>query len=154
MVNDIINGFVSHFHEDEDSIVRMQHLIGDRVMLKNGSVTTDKYNNAHNPDYIKTILRSRINWASTFICLIGPKTHNSEWVEYEIEAAHRMGKPIIGVYDFGATDADVPESLKKYANSIVGWRKDAILAAIEGTRSFENVDGSPWPYMAGNRTTC
>jgi len=154
MPNEIINGFVSHFHEDEAAIGRMQSLLGDRVTLRNGSVTTDKYNDAHNPDYIKSLLRSRINWASTFICLIGPKTHNSEWVEYEIEAAHRMGKPIIGVYDLGATDADVPDSLKKYADSIVGWKKDSIMAAIEGARNFENVDGSPWPYMAGGRTTC
>ncbi len=154
MQNEIINAFISHFHEDEGAVGRMQCLLGDRVTLRNGSVTSDKYNNAHNPDYIKTMLRSRISWASTFICLIGPKTHNSEWVEYEIEAAHRMGKPIIGVYDLGATDADVPDSLKKYADSIVGWRKDSIMAAIAGTRNFENIDGSPWPYMAGNRTTC
>ena len=60
MSNEIINGFVSHFHEDEGAIGRMQSLLGDRVTLRNGSVTTDKYNNAHNPDYIKSMLRSRI----------------------------------------------------------------------------------------------
>lgn len=139
----IINTFVSHYHEDESNVKSLKDLLGDTVTIKNSSVTSDKFNRAENPDYIKTLLRSRIDWAKTFICLIGPQTHESEWVKYEIEYAHKIGKPIIGVFVRGAKDSDIPEALEEYASSIVGWNKDSILGAFEGDETFVNADGSP-----------
>ena len=47
---------------------------------------------------VERLLRMRIRWSSTFICLIGPKTHTREWVNDEIKWAHEQGKKIVGVY--------------------------------------------------------
>lgn len=149
-----MNVFVSHFHEDEDGIKNMKSMVGDTLTIKNSSVTSDKFNRAQNPEYIKRLLRLRIQWASKVICLIGPNTHNSEWVDYEVRAAHKKGKPIIGVYLRGAKDSDVPDALKDYADSIVGWSKDSIVRALSGGRDFVNADGSQWSYNGRNRSTC
>ena len=46
--------FVSHYHEDEEHIKGMKELLGDSYKFKNSSVTSDKFNRANNPDYIKT----------------------------------------------------------------------------------------------------
>lgn len=149
-----MNVFVSHYHEDEDGIKDMKSLIGDTLTIKNSSVTSEKFNRAQNPEYIKRLLRLRIQWASKVIVLIGPNTHNSEWVDYEIRAAHKKGKPIIGVYLRGAKDSDVPDALNDYADSIVGWSKDSIVGALSGNRDFVNADGSQRPYNGSNRSTC
>ena len=45
--------FVSHYHEDEEHIKGMKELLGDSYKFKNSSVTSDKFNRANNPDYIK-----------------------------------------------------------------------------------------------------
>lgn len=152
----IINTFVSHYHEDESNVKSLKELLGDTVTIKNSSVTSDKFNRAENPDYIKSMLRSRIDWAKTFVCLIGPQTHDSDWVKYEIEYAHKEGKPIIGVFVRGAKDSDIPEALEEYASSIVRWNKDSILSAFEGGGTFVNADGTPRSYAGGStaRSTC
>lgn len=70
---DTINVFVSHYHEDEQHIKDLKALMGDKYDMRNSSVTSEKFNRASNPDYIKSLLRPLISWAGTFICLIGEK---------------------------------------------------------------------------------
>ena len=50
---EVKNVFVSHYHEDEDSIKAFKGLLNDSYCIKNYSVTSDKFNNAKNEDYIK-----------------------------------------------------------------------------------------------------
>lgn len=154
MAKDLINVFVSHYHEDEDSIKRMKDLLGDDYSIRNYSVTSEKYNNANNKEYIQSLLRPLINQASTFICLIGPNTHDSEWVNWEVEQAFKQGKRIIGVYLCGAKDSDIPPALEDAADAMVGWNHDTILDAINGNNIFTNADGTVRPNVGGSRVTC
>lgn len=151
------NVFVSHFHKDEENIQKMRDLlISKGYQIKNSSIDSTKGNEASNPDYIKDLLRSRIEWASAFICLIGPNTHTRDWVDWEIEQAHKQGKPIIGVYLNGASGSDVPENFNKYGTALVGWTSDKIIGALEGKiNNFENPDGTEkTPTWTSPRTTC
>ena len=154
MAKDFINVFVSHYHEDEDNIGKMKDLLGDDYCIRNYSVTSDKYNNAENEDYIKSMLRPLISQASTFICLIGPNTHDSKWVNWEIKQALKMGKRIIGVYTWGAKDADIPPALEDAADAMVGWNRDTIVDAINGQSIFTKADGSTRPDVGSVRVTC
>lgn len=154
MAKDLINVFVSHYHEDEDNIKRMKDLLGDDYSIRNYSVTSEKYNNANNKEYIQSLLRPLINQASTFICLIGPNTHDSEWVNWEVEQAFKQGKRIIGVYLWGAKDSDIPPALEDAADAMVGWNHDTILDAINGNNIFTNADGTVRPNVGGSRVTC
>lgn len=154
MAKDLINVFVSHYHNDEVNIGKMKDLLGDDYSIRNYSVTSDKYNNAKDKEYIKTLLRPLIKQAGTFICLIGPNTHDSEWVNWEIEQALKQGKRIIGVYLWGAKDSDIPPALEDAADAMVGWNHDTILDAINGKNIFTSSDGSTRPYVGGSRVTC
>lgn len=154
MAKEVINVFVSHFHEDEERISKMKVLLGDDYSIRNYSVTSDKYNNAKSEDYIKSMLRPLINQASVLICLIGPNTHDSKWVNWEIEQALKQGKRIIGVYTWGAKDSDIPPALEDSADAMVGWNHDTILDAINGDNIFTNADGSARPFVGGTRVTC
>ena len=154
MAKELMNVFVSHYHEDEDNIKRMKDLLGDDYSIRNYSVTSEKYNNASNKEYIQSLLRPLINQASTFICLIGPNTHDSEWVNWEVEQAFKQGKRIIGVYLWGAKDSDIPPALEDAADAMVGWNHDTILDAINGNNIFTNADGTVRPNVGGSRVTC
>ena len=152
---EIKNVFVSHYHKDEESIQKLKDLLSDDYCIKNYSVTTDKYNEAENEDYIKyEYLKPLITQSSALICLIGPETHDSEWVDWEIREAEKLGKPIIGVYIQGAKDSDVPQALKEFADAIVGWNADNIMKALGGESSFVNADGTPRASVSGGRVTC
>lgn len=155
MGTEIKNVFVSHYHEDEDSIKNLKRLLGAKYDLRNYSVTSEKFNNAKSDDYIKSLLRPLIKQAGTFICLIGPNTHDSDWVDWEVREAARLNKPIIGIFLRGASNADLPDAVYELADTIVGWNEDRIVDAIKnGQTYFEKADGSPRNEIDGNRTTC
>lgn len=152
--NEIKNVFVSHYHEDEQHIEKLKSLLGDSYKLRNYSVTSEKFNDAHNDDYIKSLLRSLISHAGTFICLIGEHTHESDWVDWEIRQAEKQGKSIIGIYLNGERDAQLPAALEELADSIVGWNGNSIESAINGSCHFEKFDGSPRSSVTIHRGEC
>lgn len=128
------NIFISHVHEDDDLLPKLKELISKAGMdVRDGSINSDKPNNANNPDYIKEkYLKPRIDWASTLVVLITNDTAQSDWVNWEIKYAIEQGKNVVGVYAQGATDADIPEELAKHAAAIVGWQSDRVVDAING----------------------
>ncbi|MEM9723489.1 MAG: TIR domain-containing protein, partial [Bacteroidota bacterium] len=89
--------------------------------------------NGKNEEYIKRLLRTRIEWGGVFICVIGPRTHTRTWVNWEIAQAAKKGKRIIGVYilGIGQTKPILPEKFKQYACALVRWRGNQIIDAIE-----------------------
>ena len=129
------NVFISHVHEDDDLLPKLKELISKAGMeVRDGSITSDKPNDARNREYIKhQILAPRIKWAETLVVLITQDTHDSWWVNWEIERAVKEGKNVIGVYAQGATDADIPEELQNCGDAaIVGWQGDRVVDAING----------------------
>lgn len=139
------NVFISHRGKDDEHIGNLKDLLSKKgYHLRNSSIDSTKPNNATNEEYIKNILRPRIEWAGTLICLIGKDTASSEYVNWEIEKAAKEGKNIVGVYLHGEKDNDLelPEALKTHADSIVGWNTDKIIEAVEGNNIMQNSDGS------------
>lgn len=104
---------------------------------------------------IKRLLRMKMRWASQLIVVIGKETHSRPWVDWEIAAAHKLGKPIIGVYENGLSDnVEIPDNLEKYGTAIVGWRSDSIINALNNNSDFQNHDGTPRPKNQGRNLVC
>jgi hypothetical protein len=151
------NVFISHFGKDDEHVGNLKELMKQKgYTLKNSSIDSTKPNEASNPDYIRALLRSRIEWAGITLVLIGPNTHTREWVNWEIEYSKDVGNRIVGIFIEGASDSDVPESFEKYGDALVGWRSDRIADAIEGRlNNFEKVDGTQWANrFAVARSNC
>lgn len=143
------NVFISHYGKDDDKVQSLkQRLIDKGFQIRNSSIDSTKHDNKKSSDSdsaIRNMLKERIAWSGTFICLIGERTHTRPWVDYEIQQAMKMGKKIIGVYKHGcATDTKLPKGLEKYADTIIGWNStDAIGDAISSDKDkFENPDGT------------
>lgn len=98
----------------------------------------------------------KMSWASTVVVLIGDKTHTRRWVNWEIDQAHAQGKRIVGVFEQGGKDVDIPASLEKYASAIVGWNSNSIQKAVDGgENNFENPDSSTRaPVNASTSSVC
>lgn len=84
-----------------------------------------------------------MSWASTVIVIVGKETHNRPWVDWEIRKAQQLGKRIVGVYERGGTENDIPEALESYADAIVNWNSESIVSAVEGESVFLQPSGQP-----------
>ncbi len=162
MPDKIKNVFVSHHHKDDASVDGLTNMLsGKGYQLRNSSIRVKLENkkrldqNKVNDRTIARLLRMKMRWASQVIVVIGKETHQRPWVNWEVKAAHQLGKPIIGVYENGLKDqVEIPENLKKYATSIVGWRSDSVIDALGGKSQFQNPDGTPSPRIDGSNVVC
>lgn len=128
------NVFISHVHEDDEKVGRLVRLLELRgFQVRDSSITSDKPNAANSPEYIKSeILAPRIRWAGTMIVLITELTHESDWVNWEIDYAQYSQTRIVGVWYPNAKNAQLPEHLRFFADAIVGWNGKRIAGAIDG----------------------
>jgi hypothetical protein len=147
MAGDRKNIFISHIHEDDGRLSSLKDLMKRKGLeVRDSSINSSKPNNAQSEAYIKyQILKPRIEWAGTLVVLISPDTKHSDWVNWEIECAEQMGMRIVGVWDHGAAQCDVPEALEQYADAVVGWNGDRVIDAING-------DINNWQSQEGNLT--
>jgi hypothetical protein len=156
------NVFVSHHHKDDASVDGLTGILaGKNYNIRNSSIRVKPENqkrldqNKISDNTIKRLLRMKMSWASKVIVVIGKETHSRPWVNWEIKEAHRLGKPIVGVFENGLKDqVELPENLMKYASSRVGWRSDSIIDALEGKSQFENPDGTISPKIDGQNIVC
>jgi len=142
------NVFISHYNKDDKHVQSLKSRLKDQGYdIRNFSVDSTNHKDGRKPSkaVIERLLRMRINWSSTFICLIGPKTHTREWVDYEINKAVEQGKRIIGVYTHGSKEtAALPKNLDKVASNIIGWNSiEKIGEMISGENyPIEGPDGN------------
>ena len=155
--------FISHHHKDDALVDKFTSLLGGKGWdVRNSSIRAKPANDERLKNglvknaVLKRLLRMKVSWASTVVVLIGEKTHTRPWVNWEIDQAHAQGKTIVGVFEQGGKDADIPKSLEKYASAIVGWNASSIQRAIDnGERFFESSDGSiRKPVNGSARISC
>ena len=157
MATETHNVFISHIHEDDEGLAKLKELLQSHgVSIRDASITAEKPNDAHNPDYIKSaILAPRIQWAGTMLVYISPDTRDSEYVDWEVEYAHKLGKRIVGVWAQGDKDCPTPRAVEDYADAVVGWTAEAIIRAMTGeSDSWQTPVGAPQPDRVIARYSC
>ncbi|MCW2750503.1 MAG: hypothetical protein JWR83_1613 [Aeromicrobium sp.] len=148
--------FISHIHEDDEHVQKLKDLLEKHGMVvDNGSITKDKFNNAQNEDYIKNdILAPRIEWASCLVVLVSEDTKDSDYVNWEIEEANRTDTRIVAVYENGEAGCELPEAAKEYADAVVSWDGGKIVDAINGEDCWQDPSGDPRPQQDLKRHNC
>ena len=157
MTDDTRNVFISHIHEDDEGLSDLKNLVARQgLTCRDASITKGKFNEAHNEEYIKyQILAPRINQCSVLVVYVSPETKDSDFVNWEIEYAHKQGKRIVGVWERGAKDCELPEALDRYADAVVGWNGESIVDAINGdSNDWYQQDGSQRDYREIKRFSC
>ncbi len=156
------NVFISHHHKDDKNVDKLTQLLSKNGYdIRNSSIRAKPANQQRldkglvKESTIRRLLRMKMSWAGTVIVLVGKETHSRPWVNWEISEAERQGKNIVGVYERGLKDkVELPEALKKYGTSQVGWDSESIISAIEGQSCFQNPDGTPSPRQDGYHGVC
>lgn len=154
--------FISHHHADDEAVTRMTGLLGrSGYEIRNSSIRAKPANRERldkglvSEKAIARLLRMKMSWASTVIVLIGNKTHQRPWVDWEIKKAQELGKRIVGVYERGGTENDIPDALEKYGDAIVNWNAESIVSAVEGENTFQSPSGEQRaPVHAPSNSVC
>lgn len=157
MKDELRNVFISHVHADDAGLTKLKSLLDKNgLVIRDSSINSSNPNKAKDPDYIKSsILAPQIDWAGTLLVYVSPATRDSEWVNWEIEYAAKQGKRIVGIWEHGAKDCDLPSALKEYADAVVGWHGDSIIDAIVRDRDgWEAPDGGPCEPVELKRHPC
>ena len=77
---------------------------------------------------LKNGLTRQISPAQGVIIIAGMYAAHSEWIDYEIDEAVRMGKTIIGATPWG--QERTPVKIRENANEMVGWNRSSLISAV------------------------
>lgn len=114
-----VRAFLSFVEEDLNAV----NLFRGQAKNESLDLEFDDYSvkepfNSNNAEYIKGQITNQIKYASLGICLCGPTTYTSPWVEWELKKTIEMGKPIMGVYLYN------DGSIKHYPSVLEKWPKE------------------------------
>lgn len=77
---------------------------------------------------LKAKIKQQIASCSCVVILSGMHVIYSKWINYEIDTAIEMGKPIIGVRPW--RQEKVPARVSENADVMVGWNSSSVVQAI------------------------
>ncbi len=124
------NLFISHaWHRNEHYSKIVEWLNGSGLTWRNYSVPEHDPIDAKNPTKLRQMLTNQINPSSAIIILAGMYAAYSDWIDYEIGEARRMGKVIIAVEPWG--QERTPTKIQNCAHVTVGWNSASVIKAVK-----------------------
>jgi hypothetical protein len=66
--------------------------------------------------------------ADVFLIVAAMYAAHSDWIDFELQFARRIGRAIIGITTWGGER--IPVAIQNAAREIVGWNGGSIVAAI------------------------
>ncbi len=126
--------FISHSWDYHECYERLVNILDSAPNFKwaNHSVPKDKPILEPNEDASKRELMQelseQIQGAHCVLVLAGMYATHSYWIEKEIVAFVKTGKPIIGIVPWG--QEQIPRVVSDAATEMVGWNTESIIDAI------------------------
>ena len=126
-----IRAFLSFVNED----LNLVNLFRGQAKNEQFDLEFDDYSikeafDSRNAEYIGRGITEQIKYATLTVCLYGPTTYLSQWVEWELNQTLALGKPMMGVWLYN--DGRIkyhPAPLEKWPR--VPWDIPKIVQAME-----------------------
>lgn len=126
------NIFISHAWRRSEHYQKIIDWLDESdIYYKNYSVPEDDPLHVKTKKALKESLTNQIKPSSCVIILAGMYAAYSEWIEYEVNEAVRMGKYIIGVEPWG--QEKIPTIVSDNADVMVGWNKNSVVNAVKNS---------------------
>ncbi|MEQ6121012.1 TIR domain-containing protein [Reichenbachiella sp. MALMAid0571] len=122
--------FISHAWHRHEGYDRMIQFLNDapNFIYSNYSVPIDKAFDKMSTSQLEDQIKQQIRPVECVIILGGVYVSYSSWIQFEIDFAKSLRKPIIGVQPWGSQR--MPLAVQNAANIIVGWNTSSIVKAI------------------------
>lgn len=122
--------FISHSWKYSEKYCRAVRFLNDTPNFNwsNSSVPEDDAFEDMSIDDLKKQLTRQISYAQCVVILAGMYANHSFWIQYEIDEAVRMKKPIVALVPWGAERTPVRVILA--ADKVVNWNSKSVTSAI------------------------
>ena len=121
---------ISHSWDYDDAYETVKGWLDNAKNFKwtNYSVPIYKPIDTTSKKELKQKIKNRISLCSCVIILSGMYVAYSEWIDYEINTALDLGKPIIGVRPWG--QERTPSKVTDNADVVVWWNSSSVIHAV------------------------
>ena len=120
--------FISHAWKYDEDYYRFERFLNEAPNFLWTNLSVPRHDPILNTDELAKELHNQMRPADVFVILAGMYVSHSDWIQYEINFARRIGRPIIGIRPWASQV--VPAAVQKGADEIVGWKRDSIVSAI------------------------
>jgi hypothetical protein len=120
--------FISHAWRYDDDYYRVEKMLNQAPNFQWKNLSVPRHDPILNSEQLTKELHNQMRPSEAFVILAGMYVSHSDWIQYEINFARRIGRPIIGIKPWGNTV--IPKAVQDGADEIVGWNTDSIVAAI------------------------
>lgn len=120
--------FISHAWKYDDDYYRIEQMLNDAPNFSWKNLSVPRHDPILNAEQLTKELNNQMRPADIFIILAGMYVAHSEWIQYEINFARRIGRPILGIRPWASTV--VPVVVQNGADEIVGWNSGSIVSAV------------------------
>ena len=122
--------FLSHAWSYSEGYLRIKEFLdaAPNFSYSNYSVPKDRAFEGLGRVGLEEKLRQQIRPAQAVIVLGGMYVAHSDWIQFEIDFAKSLGKPILGINPWGGQR--MPTAVTLAATKIVGWNTATIVAGI------------------------
>lgn len=126
----VYNVFISHSLDYADDLMGLRRLLINRGYFNVNFQEVPSHDpiNSENDNYIKRVIKQKLQEADVVIGMAGLYGSFSGWMKWELETAKEIGKPILAVIPWGQTR--VSQVVENLADKVVHWNTESIVAAI------------------------
>jgi MTH538 TIR-like domain (DUF1863) len=122
------NIFISHAWDYNDDYYRIASWLDEAPNFIWKNLSVPEHDPILNSDQLASQLHDQMRPSHVFIILAGMYVSHSDWIQYEINFARRIGRPIVAIRPWG--NVATPTSVQNGADEIVGWNSASIIDAI------------------------
>lgn len=120
--------FISHAWKYSDDYYRIVRLLNDAPNFSWQNYSVPEHDPLDDEEELKEGLRKQIRPVHIVVILAGMYANHSDWIEFEMDFADLIDKPMIGVRPWG--QQRVPKEVQDRVREMVGWNTTSIVSAI------------------------
>lgn len=120
--------FISHAWRYSDDYYRIVRLLDNAPNFSGSNYSVPEHDPLETGDDLEEALKTQIRPVQIVIILAGMYVNHSEWIEFEMDFADQIGKPMIGVRPWGQQRE--PREVKDRVKEMVGWNTASVVSAI------------------------
>ncbi len=117
------NTFLSFDYDDIDDVNLLRaHAKNDKSEIEFIDRSVREPFDSERKEYLRQKITERIKQCSQTIVYVSDKTHNSDWVNWEVEKSLELGKKVIAVYKGDTKPKALPDAILNNKIKVVAWK--------------------------------
>lgn len=118
--------FISHAWDYNDDYYRLIKYLDEAPNFIYSNYSVPKHDPAQGT--LREALRRQIRPVEVVLILAGMYVNASDWIQFEMDFAAALSKPMVGIRPWGAQR--VPQAVQDAVTEMVGWNTSSIVSAI------------------------